>query len=309
MKLKSILFLSAFCISTLACSQDSEDSITPNEGNPVTFGKAEDLGKLKDNSINEASGIEQSTIGEALIWVHNDSGNKPQLFLINKNGETESTFFVKGIKNRDWEDITLGPGPQDNTSYLYLAEIGDNDFKYDIKYIYCMPEPKHYSTADTIEDVTSIAFRYPQKTQNAEALMIDPLTKDLYIIAKNLDDPAIYRLAYAETQNDDTITLERLSILNIPSKGPTDLITAADISSDGLEVLVKTYGFIYYWKRKDSQTSIAELLQTTPEIIPYNPEPQGEAITFGKNDSGFYTLSEKRFGITPRLFFYARSKN
>lgn len=290
--------------------QEQEGSV-PQPSSPTTeFGTAQDLGELIDNDISEASGIAASSHYENALWVHNDSGNEPMLFLIDNKGKTLKSFYLKGIENRDWEDIAIGPGPDEDKQYLYLGDIGDNLTRFDTKFIYRIPEPivslEENEEMDTLTNFDVIEFKYPEKTQNAEALMIDPITKDLYILAKNLDDPLIYRLPNEQISTDQTITLEPTKKLNIESKGLPDLVTAADLSADGLEVLVKTYGNIYYWKRENSQTSIPDLLQTEPVKISYEPEPQGEAITFSPEQDGFYTLSEKRFGIIPHLFFYQR---
>jgi hypothetical protein len=306
-----LIFLFLFLPFIVCCQdQEPEDSNTETDTSATPYGTAQDLSELKDSEINEASGIAASSHYENALWVHNDSGNDPLLFLINRQGETLKTFYVQGIENRDWEDIAIGPGPDEDKQYLYLGEIGDNLTRFDTKFIYRIEEPsvslEEHAAMDTIRDFDVIEFRYPEKTQNAEALMIDPVTKDLYIIAKNLDDPSIYRLPYAQIVTDQLLTLEKTGKLTIESKGLQDQVTAGDISPDGLEVLVKTYGHIYYWKRENIQTTISDLLQGTPDTIQYEPEPQGEAITFTPASEGFYTLSEKRFGIVPHLFFYPR---
>lgn len=310
MKLFPFFLMLFILLSGLASCQDNEENTTGNEkATSQTFGEAEDLGELSDDRIEEASGIVASSKVENALWVHNDSGNGPELFLISTQAKILKTFYLRDIENRDWEDIALGPGPVEGQTYLYLGEIGDNNTQYEEKYIYRLLEPEidsNTGTIDTIKNVVTIAFQYPESTQNAEALLIDPLNKDIYIIAKNLENPAIYRLPYAEQDTTEIATLEKTGLLNIESKGPPNLVTAADISKDGLEVLVKTYGAIYYWKRENEQTSISSLLQTKPDTIAYVPEPQGEAITFTPEGDGFYTLSEKRFGIIPHLFFYPR---
>lgn len=305
----TILFL---LLPLIVCCQDQENEAPNNEPDVsvAAYGPVQDLGELIDNEINEASGIAASSHYKDALWVHNDSGNDPLLFLIDNHGETLKTFYIQGIENRDWEDITLGPGPEEDKQYIYLGEIGDNLTRYDTKFIYRLAEPTTSLTdnamIDTITNFDIIEFSYPEKTQNAEALMIDPITKDIYIIAKNLDDPAIYRLSYEQISTGQPVTIEQMGKLNIESKGLQDLVTAGDISTDGLEVLIKTYGHIYHWKRENIRTTITDLLQSQPDTISYNPEPQGEAITFTTTLDGFYTLSEKRFGIIPHLFFYPR---
>jgi hypothetical protein len=51
-----------------------------------------------------------------------------------------------------------------------------------------------------------------------------------------------------------------------------------------------------------------EALKPPPYIVEYKEEPQGEAITFARDGSGFYTLSEKVKGEKTYLYFYPRKK-
>ena len=69
--------------------------------------------------LNEVSGIEQSPNSES-IWMINDSGNKPQLFLVNLEGTIEGVIDINA-KNRDWEDLTL-----DLEGNLYIGNFGNN---------------------------------------------------------------------------------------------------------------------------------------------------------------------------------------
>ena len=51
------------------------------------------------------------------------------------------TCTLAGVENRDWEDIAVGPGPDASKSYVYVADIGDNEGQYQYKYIYRFEEP------------------------------------------------------------------------------------------------------------------------------------------------------------------------
>ena len=86
---------------------------------------------------------------------------------------------------------------------------------------------------------------------------------------------------------------------------PYQQIVAGDISADGNEVLLKNYRYVYYWKKKGSE-SLVELLQTTPLKLRYKEEPQGEAIAWAHDGSGYYTLSENAKGERGKLIFYKR---
>lgn len=307
--LKYILFF--LLCPIVGCAQDhEEDKQAAVESEASLFGTGEPLGELNSSELTEVSGMAASRSYENAIWVHNDSGNEAALFLINENADVLKKFVLEGIENRDWEDMAMGPGPDPDLTYLYLGDIGDNLLLREQKVIYRFAEPTvalgEADQADTIRQFERFEFQYPDQKQNAEALFLDPISQDIYIIAKSNDSPTIYRFPKSIQQEATTATLEAEGRIEIESKGMFDLVTAADISTDGMEILVKTYGKVYHWQRNDTDVSVSELLRSSPDTLSYVPEPQGEAITFTADQQGFFTLSEKNFGRIPVLFFYPR---
>lgn len=259
-------------------------------------------GILDSNEIDEASGLVSSKANNRMLWTHNDSGDKARIFLIDSLGKYQATVWLRGITNRDWEDIALGPGPEADKTYLYIGEIGDNMAQYPSKVIYRIEEPVF--TGDTsvfIDEVDTIRFVLPDGNRDTEALMIDPHTKDLYIFSKREDAINLYRLPYPQS------TIEMMVAEKVLEAMPFTLIVAADWSADGKEILIKNYKQVYYWKRKKDQP-LSETLREVPEILPYDEEPQGESIAFALDGSGYYTLSEYAKGVKPMLMFYPRSK-
>jgi len=79
----------------------------------------------------------------------------------------------------------------------------------------------------------------------------------------------------------------------------------AAISPNGKEILVKTYTNLFYYSRKNNE-DISETLKKEYSKIGYIMEPQGEAVAFANNNSGFFTLSEKGFSNAVSLYFYPR---
>lgn len=261
------------------------------------FYSAESRGEIENNQINEASGLAAGINNPGMLWTHNDSGDKARLFLLDEYGHFKAEFKLKDIKNRDWEDIYTGPGPEAGKNYIYIAEMGDNNAVHELKYIYRFEEPKLSDESREISNIEVITFIYPDGKRDAESLFVDPQTKDIYVLSKREQNIGIYKAAYPQSTSK-TITLEKLGEM------PYFNTVAADITPDGQEILTKTYDGIYYWKR-DGQ-SIAELLMTEPTFVPYVIEPQGEAIAWKKDGSGFFTLSEEPREIEAVLYFYRR---
>ena len=175
----------------------------------------------------------------------------------------------------------------------------------DIKTIYRVPEPKVKTgkppITSALSGVEQIRFRYPDDKRDAETLLVDPRTRDLYIVSKREDRVHVYRAAYPQFTNT-VITLEFLGQLTAYD------VTAGDISPSGREILIKAYDTIKYWQRGEKQ-SVWEALQGEPRRLPYEPEAQGEAIAWAGDESGYFTLSEERDGIPAYLYFYARERD
>jgi len=253
---------------------------------------------IVDKKLDEASGLVASVANPGYFWTHNDSGNTAEVYLINGAAEILMTCKLPNIPNRDWEDITIGPGPIENKSYLYVGDIGDNLAQYAYKIIYRFEEPVLSEGNNVIDQFDTLVFQLSDGVRDTEALMIDPTSKELFIFSKREDSVRMYQIPF-EFASGDTVVAERKIIL------PLTRIVAACISTDGTEVLIKNYDYIYYWKRTDNQ-SISELLQTNPIELLYNREPQGESIAWQRDGAGFYTLSEAAKNYRGRLLFYKR---
>src|SRR5687767_1127705 len=114
-----------------ACSARNSDK---NE--TAAFLPGRELAELKNKNLNEISGIAASINNPTLLWAHNDKGNDAEVFLLDENLNIKLTCKIEGIKNRDWEDVATGPGPDPAKNYLYIGDIGDNDAQHQFKYIY-----------------------------------------------------------------------------------------------------------------------------------------------------------------------------
>jgi hypothetical protein len=257
------------------------------------------LAELKNKKLKEVSGIAASVNNPGYIWAHNDSQNGTEVYLVDTNLKIALTCKLAGVENRDWEDIAVGPGPVDGKNYVYVGEIGDNDAKYRFKRVYRFEEPVFNDTTRSINIVAfdTIIFRLPKK-KDAETLLIDPANKNLYIVSKRENPVHLYELQYPYSTRD---TLNAKEVMSLPFTQ----IVAGDISDDGKQVLLKSYEYIYYWSNPSGKP-LLELLKEKPEDVPYEEEPQGESITWAKDGSGFYTLSEQNLTTDTYLYFYER---
>ena len=294
MKIRPVYVLIAL-ISLFGCSRIRVKNPTND------FLAAKRIVKLTDKRLEEVSGAASSVKNKGKLWVHNDSGNGAEVFLVDTKLNILLTCNL-GIDNRDWEDIAVGPGPERGKSYIYVGEIGDNNAKNQLKYIYRFEEPTWSEGQSSIEitDFDTIVFQLSDKRKDCETLLLDPNSKDLFIISKREEPVWMYKLPFPQSTTD-TLTAEKLFSL------PFTQIVAGDVSGDGNRILLKNYEHIYYWKT-DKTTSLEELLRKKPFEIPYEIEPQGEAIAWARDISGFYTLSEINMGKDSFLYFYETKK-
>ncbi|MDL5047669.1 hypothetical protein QQ054_16760 [Oscillatoria amoena NRMC-F 0135] len=191
--MKTLLLLSAAGL-LWQCTNQSRTPV-----NEELFEPGASMGQLSDRAINEASGMAASIVNPGMLWTHNDSGDKARLFLIDSLGRTMMRVNLAGIKNRDWEDVAAGPGPDSTKTYVYIGEIGDNDARYEFKYIYRIEEPIYKGSDTTLAHVDSIKFVYPDGRRDAETLLVDPLTKDVFVISKREKKVNLYRLPFPQS--------------------------------------------------------------------------------------------------------------
>ncbi|MFZ1290955.1 MAG: T9SS type A sorting domain-containing protein [Melioribacteraceae bacterium] len=296
-----------------------------SQNNPPTFGERENFGLVENDEIDEASGIAASYKNPGVIWTHNDSGDKNRIFALDTNGNNLGEYFLSGIENRDWEDIAVGLGPDNSKSYIYIADIGDNDGQFSLKYIYRIEEPtvllNQNPLITSISNLEKITFYYPDDPRDAETLMLDPLTKDLLVVSKRNSKIRIYRLPFPQSTTSNIeaeISAEIKLEFDPEDDKPFNYITAGDISNNGTEILLKSYSHIFYWYRDPSETIGEALSLSQPEILPFEnsiDETQCEAICWKPfGDMGYYTLSEEKidyngstFNFPASLYYYTRT--
>jgi hypothetical protein len=293
MKLILVLLLT----SVLVCCHKAPAEKSNND----EFTSGEELAEVKNKRLEEASGLVASISNEGLLWTHNDSGNPPELFLIDEKVNIKLTCKLQGVQNRDWEDVAAGPGPESDKNYLYVAEIGDNMAQYDLKMIYRFEEPAMEDDSVNYRYISNfeiITFRLKDRRKDTEALMIHPETKDLYVVSKREDPVVVYKLPYPQSTTD-TLTAEPVATI------PVSQIVACDFSPDGTQILMKNYQNVFFWAIADNETA-EDALKRAPKILPYKEEPQGESIAFSRDGKHYYTISEKVKGERSYLSVYRR---
>lgn len=266
-------------------------------------------GVVAASDISEASGLAATRTRPGLLWVHNDSGNRARVFAIRTDASLVATYDLVGVHAIDYEDVAVGPGPAPGLSYVYLGDIGDNFANRPSIVIHRFVEPDASELDGKIaaEDVAVLEMRYPDGAHDAEALMSDAATGDLFVITKSVAGKnGVYRAPFPHSERA-TNTLERVGTIVFPGEGPSELaVTAADISVAGDEILIRSYNLGALWKRAAGESVASALTRApTPVPVPGPPrEQQGEAIAFSSDGSSYFTLGE---GIAQPLFRFDRT--
>ena len=148
-----------------------------------------------------------------------------------------------------------------------------------------MPEP----SGDAATHRPRSPFTYTEGRFDAEALIVEPDGSAAIIITKGLDAPAtIFELPLRDPP-PETQVLTPVGGLEL------GLITAGDITADGLVIGLRQLDRILLWDRIPGQ-SIAETIQKDTYCeAPSAQERQGEAFAFHPMD-GVHNLERTRIG-------------
>ena len=277
----------------------------------AAFGSPERVGKLEDDAIRESSGVVASRRNAGLFWTHNDSGDGPYLYAFDRRGSKRGVWLVSGAEALDWEDIAAGPGPEQGRTYLYIGDIGDNDRARAQVLVYRVAEPEaapedagsSKKAPRPTEAAEAIRLKYPDGKHDAEALMVHPLTGDLYIVTKEAGSTAgVYKLSAPYT-SASVNTLQRVGEVRLPGLFG-GLITGGDISPDGTRVVLCDYLNAYELSLPTAPAPAAAaaaavvgfdtVWKQTPLLIELGPRAQGEAICYGIDGASVYATSEKK---------------
>jgi hypothetical protein len=297
----STIFLCALSFVLAAAAQAQ----TPS------FGGAVVMGYVSPDYLWEASGLVASRQNPGVLWSHNDSGYPGTLFALSTNGALLGQWTLPNAPIGNYEDIAIGPGPKPGFQYLYLGDIGDNfSFRANI-HVYRCPEPAVYQFQASapafayLPEWQDILITYPDGAHDAEGMLVDPITGDLFLFTKADFSFRLYRATRAELDSGEPVTLTFLREIGFRK------VSAADISADGSMIAVRRSGSGLLWVRSPGQT-VEQALDGSSVSIPLigqPAEPNGEALGFEANGRGYFTLSESSptNRVAQPIYFFPRT--
>lgn len=245
--------------------------------------------ELKDTRIDESSGLAASRkySAQGLLWTHNDSGGKPEIFLVNRDGETVAEVLLRGATNRDWEDIAI------SGDWIYVGEIGDNLRRHENITIYRLREPQLDPNAKDQKfevECEKMVLNYPDSAADCETLMATA-SGELILLSKNGGASRFYKTP-APFQNGATQTLEKIGEYSFA--GPTAwsyLTTGGDLSPDETRFVSRTYTHAYEWVLPANK-NWNNVDWSTPRSWALPKSKQGEAICYSADGTKYLLSSE-----------------
>ncbi len=256
-------------------------------------------GQVQSGELREASGIAASRANSGVVWLHND-GQTNRLFGVRTSGETAAVLEWPNAVV-DFEDIASGPGPDEGEAYLYIGDIGDNDARRRQIRVYRTADP-HLAASGGPQYLTAqmedYRFTYPDGPMDAEALLVDPLNGDIYIVSKEKKQARVFRAAADQLKEREPIELEEVATIR------TGKVSAGDISPDGRQILLRSEKDGWLWRR-DPAKSVAETLShpgASAVAVRHKAQAKnGEGVSFALNGAGYFTVSE---GSRPPLALF-----
>jgi hypothetical protein len=285
--------LTAAIIAVGIVALHRQPTITPvqAEESPAVLSVPEKVGKLDLPQVPESSGLTRSFANPGRLWTHNDSGDGPELYLFDPAGTLYATATLQGATNTDWEDITSfadGDHPK-----LLVADTGDNLRRRDSVTLWITDDPvaDAHPTQDTIglPVVRRITITYADGPRDCEAVAVDPASRQVVFISKELDQTGKTHgpsgVYLADLDGPDSQTLNRVADL------PLTLATAMDVTADGRRAILATYGNGYLWERRDGECW-SQAFTREPATVTLPPRGLGESIAWSADGKSVYLTSE-----------------
>jgi hypothetical protein len=268
-----------------------------------------------DPVVNESSGMAISRRIANRSYRHNDSGDAARFFVMDLDGRNIKDVAVAGIRQKDWEDMALGPCDS-TTDCLFFGDIGDNDHRRKNYELVVVREKAAFPSS--VSPDYHVTMRYPdERPRNAEAMAVHP-DGSVYIATKDAAHLELFRLKAEQWRNGKGVqTLELVLTLDWPKLLPRSLAlgrvaTAMDISPDGKRFLILTYveavEFFFDLSKPIPQQSAWKEARHYRRI-PITTLEQEEAIAWLPDGKGFLYDTERAFPTRPARIFKVSCAN
>ena len=246
-------------------------------------------------ALAELSGLAASARHPGVFWAHNDSGNAPVLFALDVTGKVLATVNLTGLgageargAGMDLEDVAVGPcAPGEERPCVWLADTGDNFERRKQARLLRLPEPERVEDGSAAVEV--LAFAWPDRPHDAEALVLEPGTGRPALLTKERD--SLGELFVLEGLTPGGVG-RATSLGTLRAPGNSDWrTTAAALHASGQRMLVRTYTRV--WEvRQPGATRLEDLVRGQVVEVPGTSQAQAEALTWLPGERGYLLGSE-----------------
>ena len=248
-------FRPGFFALTILCGAEVTTSLRAACTGCTTFGAGTNWGTITIGNLKEASGIAASRRNSGVLWTHND-GTRQSVYAVSTNGARLATFNLT-LNVDDVEDVAVGPGPVAGLSYVYFGDIGGsqqtNGFRSSVN-VLRVAEPfvdLAWESAPHSTDFSGVerfTLTYPSGSYDAETLMVDPISGDVFVVTKQNGAARVYSVSLAGATNNATLPLVFVREVAF------DQASGGDISADGTQIVLRKETFATIWQRCDEET-------------------------------------------------------
>lgn len=265
-------------------------SATPQNAAPPVPAAPCVVFRQDDPALDEVSGVAVVRTQPTLLWMHNDSGDTPRMFAVNRSGKIALTVNLQGARALDWEDCDA------QGDWVYAGDIGDNlKVRPDIQ-IYRFRQPKINPNRVGVELNLNpkkwqvMTFLWPDDAHNCESLAVTPDGR-LLLVSKEESGLSGFYVWDKPFQDKGAATLRKIGSFRFGLMGLfTKLATGADFSPDGRKLVVTTYSDLYEFPL--ARPFDFASLRLVPLKKPLPPQRQCEAVCYSLDGQTIYSTGE-----------------
>ena len=229
---------------------------------------------LLDARITESSGLASSGLHASVVWTHNDAGHSAQFYAVGADGMTRAAVDLPGVAPLDWEAIAQYRDAF-GTSWLFVGDIGSNAGDRSEVVVHQVPEPT--LLVDQTAPYTSYRLAYPDGGHDAEALLVDPRSGQVFVVTKEREGAGAVYAAPAVLSPTDVNVLTRVA--DAPSR-----VTDGCFLPDG-RVVLRDYDRLFTYAGIGAGPTSSEL-PPSRQGESVAPTPDGLSVLVGSEGSG-----------------------
>lgn len=242
------------------------------------------ISEIRDDRIQESSGLALSTQHDDLVYTMNDEGGSgANIYAVQvSTGNVVGATDISSLPIEDPESIAV-----DANGTLWLGDLGDNDHVRDDTAIYAFPEPGPGN--GKASGVKRYAVRLPGGSVDAEGLLVHPSNGQVFVVTKDQGGGRIYEL----TNLKSGATAQAREVGEAP-----ELVTDATFTNSGQWALLRTEKELYLYDPTTWQP-VGEA--DAPKL------EQGESVTVERGDQTVLLGSEGKKSPLVRIALPAAS--